>query len=89
MIVPSIDLQGGQAVQLVGGEEKALDAGDPRPLAKRYGLVGEIAVVDLDAALGRAPTPPSSRICSNSRHAGWAAASATQPAPSPGSIAAR
>ena len=25
-----------------------------------------------------APTPPSSRICSSSRHAGWAAASATQ-----------
>jgi phosphoribosyl-AMP cyclohydrolase / phosphoribosyl-ATP pyrophosphohydrolase len=53
MIVPSIDLQEGHAVQLVGGETKALDAGDPRPLAGRYGLVGEIAVVDLDAALGK------------------------------------
>jgi phosphoribosyl-AMP cyclohydrolase / phosphoribosyl-ATP pyrophosphohydrolase len=52
MIVPSIDLQGGNAVQLIGGATKALDAGDPRPLARRYGLVGEIAVVDLDAALG-------------------------------------
>jgi phosphoribosyl-ATP pyrophosphohydrolase len=52
MIVPSIDLEGGQAVQLIGGETKALEAGDPRPLARRYGLVGEIAVVDLDAALG-------------------------------------
>ena len=53
MIVPSIDLQDGHAVQLIGGEAKALDAGDPRPLARRYGLVGEIAVVDLDAALGK------------------------------------
>ena len=53
MIVPSIDLQHGQAVQLVGGETKALDAGDPRPLARRYGRIGEIAVVDLDAALGQ------------------------------------
>jgi phosphoribosyl-AMP cyclohydrolase / phosphoribosyl-ATP pyrophosphohydrolase len=53
MIVPSIDLQDGQAVQLIGGETKALDAGDPRPIARRYGRVGEIAVVDLDAALGR------------------------------------
>lgn len=53
MIVPSIDLQDGQAVQLIGGEQKALDAGDPRPIARQYGLVGEIAVVDLDAALGR------------------------------------
>ena len=52
MIVPSIDLQDGHAVQLIGGETKALDAGDPRPLARRYGLVGGIAVVDLDAALG-------------------------------------
>jgi phosphoribosyl-AMP cyclohydrolase / phosphoribosyl-ATP pyrophosphohydrolase len=53
MIVPSIDLQDGQAVQLIGGETKALDAGDPRPIARAYGRVGEIAVVDLDAALGR------------------------------------
>jgi len=53
MIVPSIDLMDGQAVQLVGGAEKALEAGDPRPLAKRFGVIGEIAVVDLDAALGR------------------------------------
>ena len=52
MIVPSIDLQAGHAVQLIGGAEKALDAGDPRPLARHYGRVGEIAVVDLDAALG-------------------------------------
>jgi phosphoribosyl-ATP pyrophosphohydrolase/phosphoribosyl-AMP cyclohydrolase len=53
MIVPSIDLQDGHAVQLIGGERKALDAGDPRPIAQQYGRVGEIAVVDLDAALGR------------------------------------
>ncbi len=53
MIVPSIDLEGGHAVQLIGGAERALDAGDPRPLATRFGCVGEIAVVDLDAALGR------------------------------------
>jgi phosphoribosyl-ATP pyrophosphohydrolase/phosphoribosyl-AMP cyclohydrolase len=53
MIVPSIDLEAGHAVQLIGGEAKALDAGDPRPLARRFGRVGEVAVVDLDAALGR------------------------------------
>ena len=52
MIVPSIDLQGGRAVQLVGGVTRALDAGDPVPIARRFGRVGEIAVVDLDAALG-------------------------------------
>lgn len=53
MIVPSIDLSGGQAVQLVGGRDLALEAGDPRPLAERFGVVGEVAVIDLDAALGR------------------------------------
>lgn len=52
MIVPSIDLQGGQAVQLIGGKEKAIDAGDPFPIAERFGRVGEIAVIDLDAAMG-------------------------------------
>ncbi len=53
MIIPSIDLAGGQAVQLVGGETLAIEAGDPRPLARRFGRVGEVAVIDLDAALGR------------------------------------
>ena len=53
MIIPSIDLMDGQTVQLVGGATKALDAGDPRPIAERFALVGEVAVIDLDAALGR------------------------------------
>ena len=52
MIIPSIDLQSGLAVQLVGGKDKALYAGDPRPIAELFGRVGEIAVIDLDAALG-------------------------------------
>ena len=53
MIIPSIDLVGGNAVQLVGGKEQALDAGDPMPIAERFALAGPIAVIDLDAALGR------------------------------------
>jgi phosphoribosyl-ATP pyrophosphohydrolase/phosphoribosyl-AMP cyclohydrolase len=53
MIIPSIDIQNGRAVQLIGGREQALDAGDPRPIAERFRLAGEIAVVDLDAALSR------------------------------------
>ena len=53
MIVPSIDLMDGQAVQLVQGRRKVLEAGDPRPIAERFARVGEVAVVDLDAALGR------------------------------------
>jgi phosphoribosyl-ATP pyrophosphohydrolase/phosphoribosyl-AMP cyclohydrolase len=53
VIVPSIDLMNGNAVQLVGGEEMAIDAGDPRPIAEKFGRVGEIAVIDLDAAMGQ------------------------------------
>lgn len=53
MIVPSIDLMDGRAVQLVGGQRLELDAGDPRPWMERFTRVGEVAVVDLDAALGR------------------------------------
>ena len=53
MIIPSIDIEGGETVQLVGGEERALSAGDPGPLARRFGRTGEVAVIDLDAARGR------------------------------------
>jgi phosphoribosyl-ATP pyrophosphohydrolase/phosphoribosyl-AMP cyclohydrolase len=53
MIIPSIDLMDGQAVQLVGGRERALEAGDPLAIAERFAVVGELAVIDLDAALGR------------------------------------
>jgi len=52
MLIPPIDLMDGEAVQLIGGKEKALSAGDPRPLAEKFGRIGEIAVIDLDAALG-------------------------------------
>jgi phosphoribosyl-ATP pyrophosphohydrolase len=53
MIVPSIDILGGRAVQLRGGKHPVLDVGDPEEVADRYSRVGEIAVVDLDAALGK------------------------------------
>jgi phosphoribosyl-ATP pyrophosphohydrolase/phosphoribosyl-AMP cyclohydrolase len=52
VIVPSIDIRGGRAVQLRGGNYPVLDVGDPEEVAARYSRIGEIAVVDLDAALG-------------------------------------
>ncbi len=52
MIVPSIDIAKGSTVQLVEGREKALDAGDPLGVAARFAICGEIAVIDLDAAMG-------------------------------------
>lgn len=52
MIVPSIDLANGRAVQLRRGREFVLDGGDPLQRLEEFGVVGEVAVIDLDAALG-------------------------------------
>ena len=53
MIVPSIDVMNGRAVQLRHGREFVLDGGDPRERLEQFAVAGEVAVVDLDAALGR------------------------------------
>ncbi|HEX9728557.1 MAG TPA: phosphoribosyl-ATP diphosphatase [Gemmatimonadales bacterium] len=53
MIVPSIDLMDGRAVQLRQGREFVLDGGDPLQRLEQFAVAGEVAVVDLDAALGR------------------------------------
>ena len=54
-IIPSIDLMGGNAVQLVGGDPNKLevDGGDPMKLVHRFGIAGEVAVIDLDSAFGK------------------------------------
>jgi len=53
MIVPSIDIMGGRAVQLRRGREFVLDGGDPIERLEEFAVAGEVAVVDLDAALGQ------------------------------------
>jgi phosphoribosyl-ATP pyrophosphohydrolase/phosphoribosyl-AMP cyclohydrolase len=53
MIVPSIDIMGGRAVQLRRGKEVVLDGGDPIERLEEFSVAGEVAVVDLDAALGQ------------------------------------
>ena len=72
MIVPSIDILGGKAVQLRGGRHPLLEVGDPESLAEKLSRAGEIAIVDLDAALGKgsnkAPYPqPRLQICLQGR----------------------
>lgn len=52
MIVPSIDLMGGRTVQLIGGQELAIEAGEPLQHLARFARVGEVAVIDIDAARG-------------------------------------
>lgn len=52
MIYPSIDLMDGKAVQLVQGkrERKKIEVVDVMGLAERLSRLGEISVIDLDAA---------------------------------------
>jgi phosphoribosyl-ATP pyrophosphohydrolase len=64
MIIPSIDLQNGRAVQLRQGRELLLtDPRDPAELARELGRYGPVAVVDLDAALGRGENREIVRAC--------------------------
>lgn len=52
MLIPSIDLQGGQVVQLVRGEEGALSYKDPAPWIAKFRNSPRVQLIDLDAAKG-------------------------------------
>ena len=89
MIVPSIDVINGRAVQLRGGREFVLDGGDPLARLEEFAVAGEVAVVDLDAALGRGSNAELIREMVRRLPAEWAGESATWTQRAPGSTRAR
>lgn len=53
MLIPCIDLQGGQSVQLVHGRKRELAVADVFGLLRRFSRYPWLHVIDLDAAMGK------------------------------------
>ena len=52
MLIPSIDLKGGQVVQLVQGERPAIATDDIDVWVRKFSAFRKVQLIDLDAAMG-------------------------------------
>ena len=68
MLIPCIDLQGGQAVQLVHGRKRELAVADVFGLLKKFKEHPWLHVIDLDAAMGKGENDKLVReLCARAR----------------------
>lgn len=68
MLIPCIDLQGGQAVQLIHGRKRELAVKDVFGLLKKFKEYPWLHIIDLDAAIGKGQNDDLAReLCKNAR----------------------
>lgn len=68
MLIPCIDLQGGQAVQLVHGRKRELAVADVFGLLEKFKKYPWLHLIDLDAAMGKRPNDDLARnLCAKAR----------------------
>jgi phosphoribosylformimino-5-aminoimidazole carboxamide ribotide isomerase len=68
VLIPCIDLQGGQAVQLVHGRKRELAVADVFGLLKKFKEYPWLHVIDLDAAMGKGQNDDLVRaLCKSAR----------------------
>ena len=68
MLIPCIDLQGGQAVQLVHGKKRELAVADVFGLLHKFKSYSWLHVIDLDAAMGKGTNDDLVReLCARAR----------------------
>jgi len=68
VLIPCIDLQGGQAVQLVHGRKRELTVADVFGLLKKFKKYSWLHVIDLDSAMGKGQNDALVReLCKSAR----------------------
>ena len=68
MLIPCIDLQGGQAVQLIQGKKRELAVADVFGLLQKFRSYSWLHIIDLDAAMGKGTNDDLAReLCARAR----------------------